>query len=103
LGFFHPPSSASGELPALAGKRFRGGGRWSGGATIQHGSEFGDLNVDSGFLRLETGDGGFDDSVREFWCRHISLCSIYVTAFLRITRALNSTDGDPPSKTDDNQ
>ena len=57
LSFFHALSGGSGEFLALAGGRFRRGG-WFGGATGQHGTEFGDLSVDLGLLRLEAVDGG---------------------------------------------
>src|ERR1035437_3656399 len=61
LGFLHPPSSRSGEFPALAGGRSRrGGGGWFS-ATRQHGAQFGDLIVYACLLRFKTYDGGSDD------------------------------------------
>jgi len=51
LGFFHAPSSGSGEFPALPGGPFRRGGG-SGGATVEPGLEFGNFLVYTGLLRF---------------------------------------------------
>src|ERR1019366_4388505 len=71
------------HIPALAFWNSGLGYRLSG-ATVQHGLEFGNLEVDPGLLRLESCYGGDDDFVREF-CRHVNLSQPFtLTHFSRL-------------------
>jgi hypothetical protein len=71
LGFLHPPSSGSGEFPALAWSGIRRSG-WFGVATGQHGSEFGNFSVDLELLLFKTKYGGLDDFGSQFVRGHIN-------------------------------
>src|ERR1019366_10728758 len=79
LGFFHALSGGSGEFLALPGGRFRRGGGFSG-ATGKHRTEFGNLSVDLGLLRLESKDGGVDYFRCELLCWHVSLSQPFTLA-----------------------